>query len=489
MRGASEGKRALAMLATCAGLLVAFGGFAPGAPAQTAASAGTCGGTSLTPSTRSVRRGSQVLVSGQACEGNVRISLRKSRRWVTVGNASTVSGGGFAACVPVRVAATARVVRIRASGVGGTSRAVSVRLTHKGSGHCVVPDYFKSTNAHSKRGGGGGTTSPTSYTLTVSPSGNGSVSGLGIACPGDCSQSYTTGTVVALVATPALGSMFTGWGGACSGTGGCSVTMSAARSVTASFATALPPPPPPPSGLQVLRQDDASNPDPIPLWAEIAAQSASRHQQFGTGGPTGGPFRRLTVLDGDDYWGERAELAHNSRLNGLGGPWGTFFLYGQNARRVTQFQMRLPTNYPINSPSWQVVMQMKQTGPSANSGGTPVLALEARSGRWVVTQSDSAGASSNTHEVWSTPATLGVWTPISLDITYSPNPAVGKLQITVGGVQSPTISTYTEKYEISPGSQGLLPGDAIPSHLRLGIYHDSALPGTHVDFTDVKVLG
>jgi hypothetical protein len=197
----------------------------------------------------------------------------------------------------------------------------------------------------------------------------------------------------------------------------------------------------------------------------------------------------MTVLDGDDVWGERAELGYNSRLNGLGAPWGTFFLYGANERRVTQFQMRLPTTFPISTTSWQVVMQMKQTGPSANSGGTPVLALEAREGRWVLTQSDSAGASSNTHELWSTPATLGAWTPISLDVTYSPNPSVGKVQMTVGGVQSPTITTYTQKYEISPGSVGLNPGDPIPSHLRMGIYHNAALPGTHVDFSDVKVLG
>jgi Polysaccharide lyase/Divergent InlB B-repeat domain len=316
-------------------------------------------------------------------------------------------------------------------------------------------------------------------------SGDGSVTGTGIACPGDCSESFTSGAVVTLAAPPASGSTFSGWGGACSGTGSCSVTMSSAQSVTASFAAT----PPPPGGLSLLREDDASNPDPLPLWGEIAAQDPSRAQQFGSGGPSGGPYRRLTVLDGDNFYGERAELAHNSRLNGLGGPWGTFFLYGENERRLTQFQMRLPTDFPINANSWQVVMQMKQTGPAANSGGTPVLALEARQGAWVLTQSDSAGASSNTHVVWSTPATLGVWTPISLDVTYSPNPSVGKLQITVGGVQSPTFTTYTQKYEISPGSTGLSAGDAIPSHLRMGLYHDTALPGTHIDFTDVQVLG
>jgi hypothetical protein len=243
---------------------------------------------------------------------------------------------------------------------------------------------------------------------------------------------------------------------------------------------------PPPAG-SLLRHDPATSSDPMPLWNAVDAASASRHQQFSSGGPDGGAFRRMTVQDGDNSWGERAELGYNSRLNGLGAPWGTFFLYHEGQRRVTDFSMRLPSSFPINTPKWQVVMQMKQSGPSANSGGTPVLALEAREGRWVLTQSTSAGPSSNTHELWSTPATLGKWTDVSLDVTYSPNPSVGKVQITVDGVSSPAISTYTQKYEIAPAGQGLVAGGAIPSHLRMGIYHDSSLPGTSVDFSDVRV--
>jgi hypothetical protein len=252
-------------------------------------------------------------------------------------------------------------------------------------------------------------------------------------------------------------------------------------------ATPPPPPPPPPPPGTLLRHDPTTNPDPMPLWNAIDAASPSRHQHFSSGGPTGGGFRRMTVQDGDDFWGERAELGYNSRLNGLGAPWGTFFLYNAGARRVTDFWMRLPTNFPINTPKWQVVMQMKQTGPHANNGGTPVLALEAREGRWVLTQSDSAGYAPATHEVWSTPATVGAWTHVSLDITYSPNPSQGKVQISVGEVSSPIFTTFTQKYEMSPGSQGLNPGDPIPSHLRMGVYHDPSLPGTHVDLADVKV--
>ena len=86
---------------------------------------------------------------------------------------------------------------------------------------------------------------PTTHTLTVSKSGSGSVtsSPAGINCGADCSEAYNEGTAVTLTATAAAGSHFVGWSGACTGTGACHVTMSAAKSVTATFATNPPPPP------------------------------------------------------------------------------------------------------------------------------------------------------------------------------------------------------------------------------------------------------
>jgi Divergent InlB B-repeat domain/FG-GAP repeat len=85
------------------------------------------------------------------------------------------------------------------------------------------------------------TTIPTTHTLTVATAGTGSgtVTGTGINCPGTCSHSYTAGTLVSLTPTPAAGSTFAGWGGACAGTGACNVTMSADQSVTVTF-TAIP---------------------------------------------------------------------------------------------------------------------------------------------------------------------------------------------------------------------------------------------------------
>lgn len=85
-------------------------------------------------------------------------------------------------------------------------------------------------------------TAPT-FALTVNKNGTGSgtvtSSPSGINCGVACSASFAQGTTVTLTATPASGSVFAGWSGAgCSGTGSCTVTMSAAQSVTATFNTA-----------------------------------------------------------------------------------------------------------------------------------------------------------------------------------------------------------------------------------------------------------
>jgi len=82
-------------------------------------------------------------------------------------------------------------------------------------------------------------TQTTTYTLTVRTTGNakGTVASSpnGIACGRDCSERYTAATTVTLTATPATGATFTGWGGACAGTGPCTVTLNGSKGVTASF--------------------------------------------------------------------------------------------------------------------------------------------------------------------------------------------------------------------------------------------------------------
>lgn len=60
----------------------------------------------------------------------------------------------------------------------------------------------------------------------------------GINCGQTCNAFFAAGSVVSLTATPAMGSLFTGWSGACAGAGACMLTLDAAKSVTATFEAA-----------------------------------------------------------------------------------------------------------------------------------------------------------------------------------------------------------------------------------------------------------
>jgi hypothetical protein len=77
------------------------------------------------------------------------------------------------------------------------------------------------------------------YTLTVARNGAGTgtvtSNPAGINCGTDCDQAYNYNTSVVLTAVPSGTSAFLGWSGACMGTGTCTVVMSAARAVTATF--------------------------------------------------------------------------------------------------------------------------------------------------------------------------------------------------------------------------------------------------------------
>jgi YVTN family beta-propeller protein len=72
----------------------------------------------------------------------------------------------------------------------------------------------------------------------------------GIACATDCVQQYGVGRAVTLTATPVGRSTFAGWSGACAGAATaptCTVAMTAAQSVGASFVVTPPPAAPPPA--------------------------------------------------------------------------------------------------------------------------------------------------------------------------------------------------------------------------------------------------
>lgn len=79
-------------------------------------------------------------------------------------------------------------------------------------------------------GGGGGGGAVSSYRLSISKNGKGSVTA------NPSAASYASGTVVTLTAVPDAGQPWIGWSGACTGTATtCSLTMNSDKSVTANF--------------------------------------------------------------------------------------------------------------------------------------------------------------------------------------------------------------------------------------------------------------
>jgi Polysaccharide lyase len=260
-------------------------------------------------------------------------------------------------------------------------------------------------------------------------------------------------------------------------------------------------------GPALLFSDTGVATDAASLWGKVDCQSESRAQQITTGGDThptamGAPqgdsaFRRLSVLDGDDIYGERCELGWDNRRSPTA-------LYRQGRHRLTELSVRLPSLFPLSVSTWQAVMQMKQSGPSNNSSGTPMLELDAYAGRWHLRQSLSRGPASDSRELWSTAAQVNFWTRFAFDVRYSDRKKRGYIRVGAdlngdgdfadAGELSKGFHTYTLKVETPGGSaDGIKAGSAIPSHLRVGMYHDTAIPcrapsGCQVDIDNVQVI-
>jgi len=79
---------------------------------------------------------------------------------------------------------------------------------------------------------------PAKVTVTIAVSGPGTVRASGIDCGSTCQAAATVGTTLHLEAAPDMGAQFSGWSGACSGTGACDLVLSADATVGATFAAA-----------------------------------------------------------------------------------------------------------------------------------------------------------------------------------------------------------------------------------------------------------
>jgi uncharacterized repeat protein (TIGR03803 family) len=170
---------------------------------------------------------------------------------------------------------------IYSSYLGGAGIDASSGMTIDSSGNVYVTGSEASTNFPVTSNAfqstyGGGTydaflaivSAVTTFPLTVSVTGTGTgtvtSNPLGINCGAVCSATFASGTVT-LTANAGTGSIFTGWSGACVGTGVCNVTLNAAQAVTATFAPVAPP--------TVLYNLGSNSGDPVsPTWPGIIAQ-------------------------------------------------------------------------------------------------------------------------------------------------------------------------------------------------------------------------
>jgi hypothetical protein len=263
----------------------------------------------------------------------------------------------------------------------------------------------------------------------------------------------------------------------------------------------------------VLRSDTSAETDPQPgLWGPIDCATAARYRYVRGHGDRSrtasgrrqrnDAYRRLKVMSGDNYYGQRCELGHNESLFGENQgsqTTGTFALYHQGDRAITYFSERYPDSFSRSVDAWQTVMQMKQTQPADNPGRGPILELQI--------YDHQLHLATSWHEIWTTRAPAADrWIRYAVAAHYSADPGVGSVKIYVDlngdgdfldpGEQSPRFhitTLLTETLGLNGTADGLAPGDAIPDHLRLGLYMNPSIPclppdGCSVDIDNVQVL-
>ncbi len=150
--------------------------------------------------------------------------------------AGTVTGGGVncgATCTTSYTSGTGSVTLVATPDANSTFTGWSGACS--GAGSCILTP---TANVAITASFAQKVIPPSTYTISLQKNGTGSgvVSGGGITCGTTCSITYTAGTpAMVFSATPSAGSTFTGWSGACTGTGSCSVAPSANTVVIATF--------------------------------------------------------------------------------------------------------------------------------------------------------------------------------------------------------------------------------------------------------------
>src|SRR5438552_3399231 len=148
--------------------------------------------------------------------------------------------------------------------------------------------------------------------------------------------------------------------------------------------------------------------------AKARCADTSRVKQVSSPVAQGSHAYLLTLHDGDQSWGERCEL-------GMGNPTGPGFpLFHEGDDRWMSFQVYLPSDYPINTPNWNVIFQIHQQG----DGGCPPIALHVEDGQFKLFNSSSPNYVLDTNEKWHAPAHANMWAKFTLHMKFSGSDSV-----------------------------------------------------------------
>ncbi|HLK33201.1 MAG TPA: IPT/TIG domain-containing protein, partial [Terriglobales bacterium] len=188
---------------------------------------------------------------------------------------ASVTLGGTAATSVVVVSST----QITAVTPAHAAGAVDVKVLNPDGGNALLARGFTYQ------------TGAINYTLSVTKSGsgngavNGTVGGGNYSCPSgqNCSGSYAAGSLVQLSASPSSGSSFSGWSGACAGSGACQFTLTSATTVTASFSST--------SGVYTLGNQ------PPATWVPYSSHSQSIFNKQLPHAGQGGPMDHTIAQD------------------------------------------------------------------------------------------------------------------------------------------------------------------------------------------------
>ena len=263
-------------------------------------------------------------------------------------------------------------------------------------------------------GGGGGSAPPppSVVTLSVNTSGNGTVtsSPAGINCGSSCTASFGEGSTVLLSATPAAGTRFSAWQGACADAGSntlCTVNLDQSQSVSATFST-----PPKPAAKPTL----------------IGLVTMGNESWLSAGGL---PSNRL--LEANAHPGIYVAAVIQATWSQLEPQPGEF------DDSVIDDMLQEITTYNAQYPATPLVGKLRIfAGPN-----TPAWVLQQVGS---VTLTDSSGASAVFPDFW-TPAYSTLWTQLQqhLASVYDSNPLMGEVAISV------CASTTAEPFVV-PGS-------------------------------------